>query len=298
MIQSMTGYGKAEINLANANFTIEVKSLNSKQIDATVKMSSIYRDKEIGLRKLLSEKLQRGKIELSIWREKSESASNYKINTEVVRAYHKQIIQLKKDLGIKWNMWTMTSFEVDIIPTLLKMPDALTKGEDKSNENEWNEIAKGVEISIKELLQFRLDEGKKLENDIISRIKSLTSLLSEIVPFAKHRIEKVKKSLNEKLTEIESKNIDENRVEQELIYYLEKQDITEEQIRLDAHLKYFTETMNTESPNGKKLGFIAQEMGREINTIGSKSSDADMQKIVVQMKDELEKIKEQLLNIL
>ena len=298
MIQSMTGYGKAEINLANANFTIEVKSLNSKQIDATVKMSSIYRDKEIGLRKLLSEKLQRGKIELSIWREKSESASNYKINTEVVRAYHRQIMQLKKDLEIKWNMWTMRSFEADIIPTLFKMPDALTKGEDKSNENEWNEIAKGVEIAIKDLLQFRLDEGKKLENDITSRIKSLTSLLSEIVPFAKHRIEKVKKSLNEKLAEIESKNIDENRVEQELIYYLEKQDITEEQVRLDAHLKYFTETMNTESPNGKKLGFIAQEMGREINTIGSKSSDADMQKIVVQMKDELEKIKEQLLNIL
>ena len=298
MIQSMTGYGKAEINLVNANFTIEVKSLNSKQIDATVKMSSIYRDKEIGLRKLLSEKLQRGKIELSIWREKSESASNYKINTEVVRAYHEQLIQLKKDLGIKWNMWTMRSFEVDIIPTLLKMPDALTKGEDKSNENEWNEIAEGVEIAIKDLLQFRLDEGNKLENDITSRIKSLTSLLSEIAPFAKHRIEKMKKSLNEKLAEIESKNIDENRVEQELIYYLEKQDITEEQVRLDAHLKYFTESTNTESPNGKKLGFIAQEMGREINTIGSKSSDADMQKIVVQMKDELEKIKEQLLNIL
>ena len=298
MIQSMTGYGKAEINLANANFTIEVKSLNSKQIDATVKMSSIYRDKEIGLRKLLSEKLQRGKIELSIWREKSESASNYKINTDIIRAYHEQIIQLKKDFGIKWNMWTMRSFEADVIPTLFKMPDALTKGEDKSNENEWNEIAEGVEIAIKDLLQFRLDEGKKLENDITSRIKSLTSLLSEIAPFAKQRIEKVKKSLNEKLAEIESKNIDENRVEQELIYYLEKQDITEEQVRLDAHLKYFTETMNTESPNGKKLGFIAQEMGREINTIGSKSSDADMQKIVVQMKDELEKIKEQLLNIL
>ena len=247
---------------------------------------------------MLSEKLQRGKIELSIWREKSESSSNYTLNTEVIKGYHQQILQLKKDLGLKQNFWTMTSFQADIIPALLKMPDALTKGENKPNENEWDEIAKGVEIAIKDLLQFRLDEGKKLENDIISRIKRLTSLLSEIVPFAKHRIEKVKKSLNEKLAEIESKNIDENRAEQELIYYLEKQDITEEQIRLDAHLKYFTETMNTESPNGKKLGFIAQEMGREINTIGSKSSDADMQKIVVQMKDELEKIKEQLLNIL
>ena len=301
MIQSMTGYGKAEINLENANFTIEVKSLNSKQIDATIKMSSIYRDKEIEVRKLLSEKLQRGKIELSIWREKSESSSNYTLNTEVIKGYHQQILQLKKDLGLKWNLWTMTPFQAkstDIIPALLKMPDSLIKGEGKSNENEWNEIAKGVEIAIKDLLQFRLEEGKKLEHDITSRIKSLTSLLSEIAPFAKHRIEKVQKSLNEKLAEIESKNIDENRFEQELIYYLEKQDITEEEVRLDAHLKYFTETMNTDSPNGKKLGFIAQEMGREINTIGSKSSDVDMQKIVVHMKDELEKIKEQLLNIL
>ena len=303
MIQSMTGYGKAEINLENANFTIEVKSLNSKQIDTTVKMSSIYRDKEIGLRKLLSERLQRGKIELLIWREKSGSSSDYTINTAVVKDYHKQILKLQEDLNLKSSIWNTSFYELglnksDIIPTLLKIPNALIKGEGKSNKNEWNQIAKGVEIAIKDLLQFRLDEGKKLENDITSRIKSLTSLLSEIAPFSKHRIEKIKKSLNEKLTEIESKNIDENRLEQELIYYLEKQDITEEQVRLDAHLIYFNETMKTQSPNGKKLGFIAQEMGREINTIGSKSSDADMQKIVVQMKDELEKIKEQLFNIL
>lgn len=304
MIQSMTGYGEAEINLENANFTIQVKSLNSKQIDATIKMSSIYRDKEIGLRKLLSEKLQRGKIELSIWREKSESSSKHTINTAVVKDYHEQILKLQKELNLKSSIWSTSFYELglinksDIIPTLLEMPNALIKGEEKSNENEWNEIAKGVEIAIKNLLQFRLDEGKELENDITSRIKSLTSLLIEIAPFTKRRIEKVQKSLNEKLAEIESKNIDENRFEQEIIYYLEKQDITEEQVRLDAHLKYFTETMNTDSPNGKKLGFIAQEMGREINTIGSKSSDADMQKIVVHMKDELEKIKEQLLNIL
>ena len=298
MIQSMTGYGKAELNLENANFTIEVKSLNSKQIDATVKMSSIYRDKEIGLRKLLSEKLQRGKIELSIWREKSVSSSNYILNTEVIKGYHQQILQLKKDLGLKWNMWTMKSFEADIIPTLLKMPDVMQKGEEKSDDNEWEEIAKGVNTAIDNLLQFRLDEGKKLEEDITSRINTLARLLTELTPFAKVRIEKVKKSLADKLVEIDTKNIDENRFEQELIYYLEKQDITEEQVRLDAHLNYFTETMNRRSSNGKKLGFIAQEIGREINTIGSKSSDAEMQKLVVQMKDELEKIKEQLLNIL
>ncbi len=301
MIQSMTGYGKAELNLTNANFTIEVRSLNSKQIDANVKMPSIYRDKEIGLRKLLSEKLQRGKIELSIWREKSESNTNYKVNTEVIKDYHNQVLQLKKDLGLKWNMWTMTPFSAkssDILPTLLKMPEALIKGEEKANDNEWDEIAKGVDIAIENILQFRLEEGKKLEEDITTRINTLSRLLTEILPFGKGRIEKVKKSLADKLAEIDTKNIDENRFEQELIYYLEKQDITEEQVRLDAHLSYFLETMKTDSPNGKKLGFIGQEIGREINTIGSKSSDAEMQKIVVQMKDELEKIKEQLLNIL
>jgi len=299
----MTGYGKAELNLINANFTIEVRSLNSKQIDANVKMSSVYRDKEIGLRKLLSEKLQRGKIELSIWREKSESNAKYKINTEAVKEYHNQILELQKNLGLKSNMWSTSFYELglersDIIPTLLKMPEALVKGEEKATEDEWSAIAKGVDTAIANILQFRLDEGKKLEEDVTSRINKLSELLKEIEPFAKGRIEKVKKSLAEKLAEIDTKNIDENRFEQELIYYLEKQDITEEQVRLDAHLSYFLETMKTDSPNGKKLGFIGQEIGREINTIGSKSSDAEMQKIVVQMKDELEKIKEQLLNIL
>jgi uncharacterized protein (TIGR00255 family) len=303
MIVSMTGYGKAELNLTNANFTIEVRSLNSKQIDANVKMSSIYRDKEIGLRKLLSEKLQRGKIELSIWREKSESSSSYKINTEAVKQYHEQILKLQEDLNLKSSMWSSSFYELglknaDIIPTLLKMPEALVKGEEKANDNEWEEIAKGIDIAIENILQFRLDEGKKLEEDITSRINTLARLLTEIAPFAKGRIEKVKKSLAEKLAEIDTKNIDENRFEQELIYYLEKQDITEEQVRLNAHLNYFIETMEAGSPNGKKLGFIGQEIGREINTIGSKSSDAEMQKIVVQMKDELEKIKEQMLNVL
>jgi len=289
MIQSMTGYGKAELNLTNANFTIEVRSLNSKQIDANVKMSSIYRDKEIGLRKLLSEKLQRGKIELSIWRESSESSAKYTLNTELIKEYFSQIQEVARSLGINSS---------DIMPSLLKMPEVLVKGEEKAEDNEWEEIAKGIDIAISNILQFRLDEGEKLEADITERINKLSTLLVDIAPFAKARIEKVKKSLGDKLAEIDTKNIDENRFEQELIYYLEKQDITEEQVRLDAHLSYFIETMKAEAPNGKKLGFIGQEIGREINTIGSKSSDAEMQKIVVQMKDELEKIKEQLLNIL
>jgi len=289
MIQSMTGYGKAELNLTNANFTIEVRSLNSKQIDATVKMSSIYRDKEIGLRKLLSEKLQRGKIELSIWRESSDLSAKYTLNTELIKEYFYQIQKVTHSLNISIG---------DIMPSLLKMPEALVKGEEKSEDNEWEQIAKGIDIAIGNILQFRLEEGEKLELDITVRINKLSTLLVEIAPFAKARIEKVKKSLSDKLAEIDTKNIDKNRFEQELIYYLEKQDITEEQVRLDAHLTYFIKTMKGEAPNGKKLGFIGQEIGREINTIGSKSSDAEMQKIVVQMKDELEKIKEQLLNIL
>ena len=289
MIQSMTGYGKAELNLTNANFTIEVRSLNSKQIDANVKMSSIYRDKEIGLRKLLSEKLQRGKIELSIWRESSESNAKYSLNTELIKEYFSQIEGVTSELNLN---------SKDIMSSLLKMPEVLVKGEEKVDDNEWDEIAKGIDIAIENILQFRMEEGKKLEEDITTRINTLSRLLTEILPFGKGRIEKVKKSLADKLAEIDTKNIDENRFEEELIYYLEKQDITEEQVRLDAHLSYFLETMKTDSPNGKKLGFIGQEIGREINTIGSKSSDAEMQKIVVQMKDELEKIKEQLLNIL
>jgi len=289
MIKSMTGYGKAELNLTNANFTIEVRSLNSKQIDANVKMSSIYRDKEIGLRKLLSEKLQRGKIELSIWRESSESNTKYTLNTELIKEYFSQIQEVTRSLSINSS---------DIMPSLLKMPEVILKGEEKAEDNEWEEIAKGIDIAIGNILQFRLDEGEKLEADITSRINKLSDLLIDISPFAKARIAKVKISLADKLAEIDTKNIDENRFEQELIYYLEKQDITEEQVRLDAHISYFIETMKADAPNGKKLGFIGQEIGREINTIGSKSSDAEMQKIVVEMKDELEKIKEQLLNIL
>ena len=301
MIQSMTGYGKAELNLSDANFTIEVRSLNSKQIDINIRISSAYRDKEIWLRKLLSEKLQRGKIELSIWREQSGSKTKYKVNTEAVTEYYNQILELKNDLALTQDIKNASSEELALeqsrmIPILLKMPEALIKEE--VAKNEWEEIVKGVDAAIINILQFRTDEGKKLEKDIVLRVKTLAILLKEIEPFAKVRIKKIKKSIADKLSKISIDNIDQSRFEQELIYYLEKQDITEEQVRLDVHLNYFIETMKANFPNGKKLGFICQEMGREINTIGSKSSDAEMQKIVVQMKDELEKIKEQLLNIL
>ena len=293
MTQSMTGYGKCELNLANANFTIELRALNSKQIDISVKMSSIFRNKELEIRKQLSAKLFRGKVELSIWREKSESSSNYSLNIEVLKNYNNQILELRQELP------AFKAEEIaDLMPTLLKMPDAIIKGEEKVDQNEWEEINKGISIALNNLIEYRSAEGLNLKADILFRINKITDLLIKLTPFVSERIEKIKTSLSDKISELEIKNIDENRFEQELIYYLEKQDITEEQVRLKTHLEYFKETIENDFPNGKKLGFISQEIGREVNTIGSKSSNADMQKIVVQMKDELEKIKEQLLNIL
>ena len=288
MIYSMTGFGRCQLNLQHANFNIEVKSLNSKQLDTNIKISSVYREKEIELKNLLSTKLKRGKIELSVWKESSEIQNSHKLNIPLIKDYHQQILNLKKDLG----------FESDIFPVLLKMPNILQKDEVKLDNNEWLEIFKGINTAVNELIQFRLAEGNKLEKDIILRINLIIDFLDEITPYAKARIKRVKESLLNKINDLKIKNIDENRLEQELIYYLEKQDITEEQVRLKAHLDYFLQTIRSEAPNGKKLGFISQEIGREINTIGSKSSDAEMQKIVVQMKDELEKIKEQLLNVL
>ena len=295
MIQSMTGYGRCELNLPKANFIIEVKSLNSKQLDASVKISSIYRDKEIGLRNLLSQKLFRGKVELSVWKEKIESTLQNTLNVQAIKEYHLQILELKKEL-IAPN--TMKSFESDLLPTLLKMPNVFIKKEENINQEDWMQIETSIINAITELIKYRTIEGLKLEEDINLRIKKISILLLDVKPFADSRIKKVKQNLFEKISSVGSKKIDENRLEQELIFYLEKQDITEEQVRLKAHLQYFAETIKNDFPNGKKLGFIAQEIGREINTIGSKSSDADMQKIIVQMKDELEKIKEQLLNIL
>ncbi len=289
MIQSMTGYGKAELNLKHTNVSIELRSLNSKQIDVNIKIPFIYRDKEIGIRKRLSEKLKRGKIEFSIWRESQKINSKYVLNPELIKEYFSQINNITNDLGINTK---------DIIPSLLKMPEVLVKEEEKVDNNEWDEISRAVDIAIDNIKKFRMDEGKILEKDITMRINTLATLLHELEPYEKNRIAKTKKKLYNKLAEIDTKNIDENRFEQELIYYLEKQDITEERVRLDSHLNYFIETMQTNFPNGKKLAFIGQEIGREINTIGSKSSDSEMQKIVVKMKDELEKVKEQTLNIL
>ncbi len=301
MMYSMTGYGKAEIIFSSGKVIIEIKSLNSKQIDINLKIPSNYREKEVELRKLITKKLNRGKIDLFLWQEKSLSSSRYSLNVKALKSYYNQISNLKKELDIKWNMWTMHPFKAnstDIIPTLLNMPEALQKEEIEVNKNEWDKIKKGIDDAINNIIKFRLVEGEKLSEDIFLRIDLLKKLLKDIYPLAQIRIEKIKDNLNKKLKDIDNKNIDQNRFEQELIFYLEKQDITEEQVRLESHLNYFKDIAKKESPNGKKLGFIVQEISREINTIGSKSFNAEMQKIVVEMKDELEKIKEQLLNIL
>ena len=295
MIQSMTGFGKAQLDFKQSIVNIEIRSLNSKHLDLNIKMPQVYREKELELKKYLTQKLVRGKIEVSIQSD-SFNSSRFTINTKKIKEYHQEILKLKKDLNLKNSAWNFMYKSTDIIPSLLKMPEAVIKREEKANQDDWNGVFDGVKIAIDELIKYRNNEGKDLEKDISQRINNISKLLEGIIPLSKERIEKVKINLRQKLEQSEVQ-FDANRFEQELIFYLEKQDITEEIVRLKSHLSYFLETIETSSPNGKKLGFICQEIGREINTIGSKSSNSEMQKLVVNMKDELEKIKEQLLNI-
>ena len=300
MIQSMTGYGSVEFNLKNKNFTVEIKSLNSKTTDFNLKIPVIYRNKEIILRKILSEKLKRGKVELSIWFEKTQTNTPYKFDKELISKYHKQLNSIKKDLGLKTKnlMNLFCQNNIDLMPIILKMPDVLIKKDEKVEKDEWIEIEKNVHDALDKLIAFREDEGNTLYKDISIRINLIKTLITELERFESQRIEKIKSNIKSKLSSLEVQNLDQNRLEQELIYYIEKLDVTEEKVRLNAHIDYFLECLDADSSNGKKLTFISQEIGREVNTLGSKSNHSDMQKIVVQMKDELEKIKEQLLNIL
>ena len=291
----MTGFGKAQLDFKQSIVNIEIRSLNSKHLDLNIKMPQVYREKELELKKYLTQKLVRGKIEVSIQSD-SFNSSRFTINTKKIKEYNQEILKLKKDLNLKNSSWNFMRKSSDILPSLLKMPEAVIKREEKASQDDWNEVFDGVKIAIDELIKYRNNEGKDLEKDISHRINHISKLLEEIIPLSKERIEKIKTNLRQKLEQSEVQ-FDANRFEQELIFYLEKQDITEEIVRLKSHLSYFLETIETSSPNGKKLGFICQEIGREINTIGSKSSNSEMQKLVVNMKDELEKIKEQLLNI-
>ena len=288
MIQSMTGYGKSVLHLSDKKVTIEVKSLNSKNLDLNVRMPSYYREKELAVRKELATKLVRGKVDFSIYIEMTADETSTTVNKGVVSEYMQQLRNVVQ---------TGSSNDVELLKMAVKMPDALKTEREELNEDEWAQINTNIQEAIKDIIQYRIDEAASLEDDFKLRIKNIQHYLEEVKSFDDARIEFVKERLKKAIDELKV-TTDENRFEQELIYYLEKLDINEEKVRLANHLSYFLQELDTEDSNGKKLGFISQEIGREINTIGSKSSDAEMQKIVVQMKDELEKIKEQLLNIL
>jgi uncharacterized protein (TIGR00255 family) len=289
MIKSMTGFGKGEVRLASKVITIEVKSLNSKQSDIFMKLPSSYKSKEIDLRNIISQSLNRGKIDFLLSVESTEN-NLVKINKELALSYFNQIKELEPSVGDKMSE--------EMLSLILRMPEVIgSTGKEEIDENEWEAIKKATNEALKNLDNFRNTEGKVLENDLFSHIKNIDTYLTQIDPLDKIRVAKIREKQEKAIAELKEVTVDKNRFEQELIYYFEKVDISEEKVRLKSHLDYFVVTAKEDNP-GKKLGFIAQEIGREINTIGSKSNDADMQQMVVQMKDELEKIKEQSLNVL
>ena len=285
MIQSMTGYGKAIVQLPQKKVTIEVKSLNSKNLDLNVRIPTIYKEKELHIRKGLSKHLVRGKIEFSIFIEVTGEQTTTKINKEVVNSYIDQLRNIAE---------TSRDSTLEIA---MRLPDVLKTEREELDTKEWTLIEKGIEQATNEIIIYRKDEGKVLEDDFTDRIKTIQKLSDDIVEIDKERLIHVREKLYKAAEDLKTE-VDENRFEQELMYYLEKLDITEEKVRLNSHLDYFLKELNGSASNGKKLGFISQEIGREINTTGSKSNYAPMQNVVVQMKDELEKIKEQLLNVL
>ena len=291
MIKSMTGYGKAVTEWENKKITVEIRSLNSKQLDLNLRIPGIYREKELEIRSLAIKEAERGRIDLSVYIESAENENSIKINTELARNYFNELRKLAASIGAP---------EVDLLSLVLKLPDVLIKNErPELDEQEWKIVTEAIQKAFIDFNKFRMKEGGFLELELVERINNILNLLKEVETFDPIRIKQVKERLQKHLNELtERESIDQNRFEQELIYYLEKLDITEERVRLKTHCNYFFETIENSSTEGRKLGFISQEIGREINTIGSKANDAMIQKIVVQMKDELEKIKEQLLNVL
>lgn len=288
----MTGYGKAEIHFNGKKIHAEIKSLNSKNLDLSARIAPIYREKEMEVRKFIAAQLERGKVDFNLWVEKDQASSFLPINQEAVKDYTRQIRAISESNNIPFP-------EQGIWEVLIKLPETMQPNvvEDLTEE-EWNAASQAVAEAVGHLVEFRTQEGLALQKKFSEKIDNIERLLGEIEPFEKSRVEKIRQRLTERLEELKGVDYDKNRLEQELIYYIEKLDISEEKQRLANHLKYFRETMETGHGQGKKLGFIAQEMGREINTTGSKSNQAEMQNIVVKMKDELEQIKEQVLNAL
>ena len=291
MIQSMTGYGSMVVAYKEKKIHVEIKSLNSKQLDLQTRIAPLYREKEMEMRQMVAEALIRGKVDMSVWIEKETGVDATPVNTALMENYYQQLKTIAQKTGIPEPQ--------DWMYTLTRMPDVLTKTDVETlDDAEWVVVRQAVVDALQNLVNFRCQEGAALQKKFEEKIDNIAGLLAAIEPFEKGRVEKIKARIVDGLQQIPDVEYDKNRMEQELIYYIEKLDISEEKQRLTNHLKYFRETMNEPAGQGKKLGFIAQEMGREINTTGSKSNQAEMQNIVVKMKDELEQIKEQVLNAL
>lgn len=287
----MTGYGKSECLLADKKLTIEVKSLNSKQLDTNTRLPSLYKEKEIDIRQLIASELERGKVECSFYYELSGEEAPAIINEPVVKAYYEQLYRISGELGLETS--------IDLLNTVMRMPDSIRTEKASLGDHEWNQVQASLSEALEQVNRFRIQEGLSLERDLRQRVEAISHKLELVEPFEDERIDQIRERIEKHLEELEMKDsVDENRLEQELIYYIEKLDISEEKVRLANHCKYFLETMEEREPVGKKLGFISQEMGREINTLGSKANHKEIQKLVVEMKDELERIKEQVLNIL
>ena len=292
MIKSMTGFGKATVDCGKKKVIVEVKSLNSKQLDINLRTPSIYKEKDIEIRNMIKNVLERGKVDVYIYFDNAEDEKDVAVNQSVVRQYYNQMLEVADSLGVEIN-------KSELLQTIMRFPDTMQAKVEELDEEGWNCLKSAIEKALSDVDAFRIQEGKVLIADILKRIELIKSLSGEVPQFEKQRVVTIKQRLQDKMKEWgEIKNIDENRLEQEIIYYLEKLDITEEKVRLANHCKYFVETVEKEEAPGRKLGFIAQEIGREINTMGSKANDHDIQKLVVRMKDELEKIKEQSLNVL
>lgn len=286
----MTGYGKAVVTYKEKKINVEIKSLNSKQLDLTTRIAPLYREKEMEVRQQIAQRVVRGKVEMSIWTERDSLSEGANINIALMQSYYNQLRTFAID-----NMISQT----DWLQTLTRMPDVMAKAEVETlGDDEWAVVKQGIDEALTRLVDFRTQEGAALERKFAEKIDNIEALLRSIEPYEKSRVEKIRSRIVDGLRQIPEADYDKNRLEQELIYYIEKLDISEEKQRLANHLKYFRETMADKPGQGKKLGFIAQEMGREINTTGSKSNQAEMQNIVVKMKDELEQIKEQVLNAL
>ena len=291
MILSMTGYGKASIAHKDKKITVEIKSLNSKTFDLSARIAPLYREREMEIRNILSKSIERGKVDFSIWIEKENGNDATPINAALVNNYYQQIKAISSQTGIEEPK--------DWFSLLLRMPEVMTRTEvEELTEEEWKAVQKAIDLALEQFTNFRKQEGLALYNKFTEKINNIAQLLKDIEPYEQMRVEKIKQRILDGLKTLPEVDYDKNRLEQELIYYIEKLDINEEKQRLTNHLKYFIDTMNEGHGQGKKLGFIAQEMGREINTTGSKSNQAEMQNIVVRMKDELEQIKEQVLNVL